>query len=56
MTDDNEKKIYHGRIKVPYKHTAGAYVEKFITEIGKNNKIMISFFKIKRRQNDAFLF
>ena len=39
MTEDNEKKIYHGRIKVPYKHTAGAYVEKFITEIGKNNKI-----------------
>jgi uncharacterized OB-fold protein len=39
MTDDIEKKVYRGRIKVPYKHTAGAYVEKFITEIGKNNKI-----------------
>ena len=39
MTNDIEKKVYHGRIKVPYKHTAGAYVERFLTEIGKNNKI-----------------
>lgn len=34
-----EKKIFNGRIKVPYKHTAGAYVEKFIKQIGKENKI-----------------
>jgi uncharacterized OB-fold protein len=40
MSEDKEKKIYRGRIKVPYKHTAGAYVERFITEIGKNHKIM----------------
>ena len=40
MNEEVEKKVYRGRIKVPYKHTAGAYVEKFITEIGKNNKIM----------------
>jgi len=39
MSQDMEKKIFRGRIKVPYKHTAGAYVEKFITEIAKNNKI-----------------
>jgi uncharacterized OB-fold protein len=39
MNQEIEKKVYRGRIKVPYKHTAGAYVEKFITEIGKNNKI-----------------
>ena len=39
MKQEIEKKVYRGRIKVPYKHTAGAYVEKFITEIGKNNKI-----------------
>jgi len=38
--EERNKKIFKGRIKVPYKHTAGAYVEKFITEIGKNNKIM----------------
>ena len=36
----DEKKIFKGRIKVPYKHTAGAYVEKFLTEIGQNQKIM----------------
>lgn len=36
----DEKKIFRGKIKVPYKHTAGAYVERFITEIGKNNRIM----------------
>jgi hypothetical protein len=40
MSDDMEKKIFKGRIKVPYKHTAGAYVENFITNIDKNNKIM----------------
>lgn len=40
MNEEEEKKVYKGRIKVPYKHTAGAYVEKFITDIGKNNKIM----------------
>ena len=40
MTDDIEKKVYRGRIKVPYKHTGGAYVERFITEIGKSNKIL----------------
>ena len=39
MNQEIEKKVYRGAIKVPYKHTAGAYVEKFITEIGKNNKI-----------------
>lgn len=40
MGEEVEKKIFHGRIKVPYKHTAGAYVEKFITDIGVNHKIM----------------
>jgi uncharacterized OB-fold protein len=40
MTDEIEKKVYRGAIKVPYKHTGGAYVERFITEIGKNNKIL----------------
>ena len=35
-----EKKVFEGRIKVPYKHTAGAYVEKFLTIIGKDQKIM----------------
>ena len=40
LNEELEKKVFRGRIKVPYKHTAGAYVEKFITEIGKNNKIM----------------
>ncbi|MFX0031547.1 MAG: Zn-ribbon domain-containing OB-fold protein [Candidatus Hodarchaeota archaeon] len=40
MGEEIEKKIFKGRIKVPYKHTAGAYVEKFITDIGKNQKIM----------------
>lgn len=40
MNEEMEKKVFRGRIKVPYKHTAGAYVEKFITEIGKNDKIM----------------
>jgi uncharacterized OB-fold protein len=40
MSEEREKKIYKGRIKVPYEHTAGAYVEKFITDIGKNHKIM----------------
>jgi len=39
MTEEKDKRVYEGRIKVTYKHTAGAYVEKFITEIGKNNKI-----------------
>ncbi|MFW9949467.1 MAG: Zn-ribbon domain-containing OB-fold protein [Candidatus Thorarchaeota archaeon] len=39
MSQEIEKKVYRGAIKVPYKHTAGAYVERFITEIGKNNKI-----------------
>ncbi len=39
MNQEIEKKVYRGAIKVPYKHTAGAYVERFITEIGKNNKI-----------------
>lgn len=36
----DEKKVFRGKIKVPYKHTAGAYVERFITEIGKNKRIM----------------
>ncbi len=40
MSEDKEKKMFRGRIKVPYKHTAGAYVERFITEIGKNHKIV----------------
>lgn len=40
MGEEIEKKIFKGRIKVPYKHTAGAYVEKFITLIGKEHKIM----------------
>jgi uncharacterized OB-fold protein len=39
MNQEIEKKVFRGAIKVPYKHTAGAYVERFITEIGKNNKI-----------------
>jgi hypothetical protein len=39
MSQDNEK-IYRGRIKVPYSHTAGKYVKKFLEEIGKNNRIM----------------
>ena len=39
MNQEIEKKVFRGGIKVTYKHTAGAYVEKFITEIGKNNKI-----------------
>jgi uncharacterized OB-fold protein len=38
MSED--KKIFKGRIKVPYKHTAGDYVEKFLTEIGQNQKIL----------------
>ena len=38
MSED--KRVFDGRIKVPYKHTAGAYVEKFLTEIGQNRKIM----------------
>ena len=40
MTDDIEKKVYRGAIKVPYKHTGGAYVERFITEIGRIHMIM----------------
>ncbi len=40
MSEEMEKKVFRGRIKVPYKHTSGVYVEKFITDIGKNNKIM----------------
>ena len=40
MSEEREKKIYRSKIKVPYKHTAGAYVERFITDIGKNKKIM----------------
>jgi uncharacterized OB-fold protein len=36
----DERLVYRGRIKVPYKHVAGAYVEKFITEIDKNQRIM----------------
>jgi uncharacterized OB-fold protein len=40
MGEEIEKKVFRGRIKVPYKHTSGAYVEKFITDIGKNHKIM----------------
>lgn len=40
MSEEKEKKIYRGRIKVPYKHTAGDYVERFMEEIGKNDKIM----------------
>jgi len=39
MSQDNEK-IYRGRIKVPYSHTAGKYVKKFLVEIGKNDRIM----------------
>ena len=40
MSEELEKKVYRGAIKVPYEHTAGAYVERFITEIGKKHKIM----------------
>lgn len=40
MSEELERKVYRGAIKVPYEHTAGAYVEKFITEIGKKHKIM----------------
>ncbi|MBD3214508.1 MAG: DNA-binding protein [Candidatus Lokiarchaeota archaeon] len=40
MSEEKEKKIYRGRIKVPYKHTAGDYVEKFMEGIGKDDKIM----------------
>jgi uncharacterized OB-fold protein len=36
----SEDKYLHGRIKVPYRHVAGAYVGKFIQEIGKNKRIM----------------
>jgi uncharacterized OB-fold protein len=39
MDENLEKKIFRGRIKVPYKHVAGAYVEKFITDIDKSNTI-----------------
>jgi uncharacterized OB-fold protein len=40
LTEELEKKVYRGRIKVTYKHTGGAYVEKFITAIGKEHKIL----------------
>jgi hypothetical protein len=40
MSEEKEKKIYRGRIKVPYKHTAGDYVERFMEAIGKEDKIM----------------
>ncbi|MBD3196321.1 MAG: DNA-binding protein, partial [Candidatus Lokiarchaeota archaeon] len=40
MSGDNEKKIYRGRIKVPYKHTAGHYVQTFLEGIGKEDKIL----------------
>jgi uncharacterized OB-fold protein len=36
----DEQKVFRGKIKVPYKHTAGAYVERFITDIGKRKRIM----------------
>jgi uncharacterized OB-fold protein len=40
MSENIENKVFHGRIKVPYRHVAGEYVKKFITEIGENRKIM----------------
>ena len=36
----DERKVFRGKIKVKYVHTAGAYVERFINEIGKNRRIM----------------
>ncbi|MFB0561803.1 MAG: Zn-ribbon domain-containing OB-fold protein [Candidatus Lokiarchaeia archaeon] len=33
-------KYFHGKIMVPYRHVAGAYVGRFIQEIGNNRKIM----------------
>ncbi len=36
----SEDKYFHGMIKVPYRHVAGAYVGRFIQEIGNNRKIM----------------
>jgi hypothetical protein len=37
---EKSKKIYEGRIKVPYKHVAGSYVKKFLNQIGKKQKIL----------------
>jgi len=40
MSEEIEKKIFRGKIKLTYKHVGGAYVERFFREIGKNKKIM----------------
>jgi len=36
----SEDKYFHGRIRVPYRHVAGAYAGRFIQEIGNNKRIM----------------
>lgn len=40
MSEEIEKKVFRGKIKLTYKHVGGAYVERFFREIGKNQKIM----------------
>ena len=40
MSEEIEKKVFRGKIKLTYKHVGGAYVERFFREIGKNKKIM----------------
>lgn len=40
MSEEIEKKVFRGKIKLTYKHVGGAYVERFLREIGKNKKIM----------------
>ena len=40
MSEEIEKKVFRGKIKLTYKHVGGAYVERFFREIGKNKRIM----------------
>lgn len=40
MSEEIEKKVFRGKIKLTYKHVGGAYVERFFREIGKNQQIM----------------
>nr|MDO8076114.1 Zn-ribbon domain-containing OB-fold protein [Candidatus Freyarchaeota archaeon] len=40
MSDDVSGKVFYGRIKVPYRHVAGEYVSRFLTEIAQNRRIM----------------
>ncbi len=40
MSEEIEKKVFRGKIKLTYKHVGGKYVERFFREIGKNQKIM----------------